>query len=381
LIPFGNLTEIKEDTILSINHLGMSTALKLCRTHPAAVILRRGSYSGHAAGLLNGCSIPLFILKDPKQRLPKGHIYVNGKKGIVSIEPPKEKKTPHNGIVGAPTNIYYKGEPVKVLVDGKNHIDLEQGILAGANGIGILKTEWMNWNSNDYPSIEEHLKVYETCQEHIGDNLLVVRLFDIGGDKVPKWAEKKKKLLASPLGFRGIRGRELFKKAFDQQLQAIAKFSEKQKVGVVIPMVTHTKEVERIKETILNMTAKNGNILIGAMIETPSAALEAGTLADVCDFFRIGTGDLSQFTLATLRENITPQDFSKNGLSNSVMKLIEVATKTVKRKNGNINICLDFNPDKKFLTELLKIGIRNICVPAHNVRPTSKYLKEICDKS
>jgi len=110
------------------------------------------------------------------------------------------------------------------------------------------------------------------------------------------------------------------------------------------------------------------------MIETPSAVMQCEEIAKIADFLRIGPGDLSQFTLGKLRENFLPNEFSRMGFHTSVIKLIEHVSSVCSKMNTPLSVCLDLEPRRELLFQLLKSGVRSFSVSSDSVKPTLELL-------
>lgn len=226
------------------------------------------------------------------------------------------------------------------MLDGSTASELERGIEAGATGNGILRTEWIGWDDHRHPSRERHYDIYAECIRRISPHRLNVRLFDIGGDKIPTWANGIAKHMQSPLGHRGIRSVHLVPHAFDAQLESIVATAQYTPLGVVVPMVTDIGDVLLVKQKLLNISGqtKLKNLYIGAMVEVPSAALNIADILSEVDFIRIGPGDLTQFTLAKLRTDLAPQELSGNFMHPAVLKLIGHVVTACKKVNKAVSI-------------------------------------------
>jgi phosphoenolpyruvate-protein kinase (PTS system EI component) len=353
---------------------------------PVAVIVEKGSFAAHPSVLLNGKGIQLVVSKDISEKLINHYAFVDGQKEklyvsksenliknkfTVTTVKPKMAKT----VVGKVT---YKGDIIHVNVDGKNKDDLEMGIRMGASGIGILRTDWLGWDNLCPPTYSDHLNLYRECLGVVKNKQLNIRLFDIGGDKIPKWASAARRDIKSPLGLRGIRSSTILKDAFDNQLAAIAEVSKDRKIGIVLPMISLPEEIKKFKEYSNTVSpCHTENIVWGSMVETPSSALLVKDIYKYADFIRIGPGDLSQFTLATLRENISPQHLSGDNLNASVLKLIKIVMTESRKQHKEANMCLDVEPRMPLLKKLLSVGVRTFNVSQQNIQKTFSLISEI----
>ena len=354
--------------------------------YPCAVIVENGSFAGHPSVLLNSKGIQLVVidsLPDNYQNLfalIDGHsedifFSVSGaliKNKLLQIEQNKPQPIIPAGFVK------YRGENIRVNVDGKTPEDLQLGFDLGASGVGILRTDWLGWDNQQPPTLDEHYQLYTDSIKVLHGSRLNIRLFDIGGDKIPNWALVAKDEIRSPLGLRGIRSTQILKLAFDNQLNAIAKVSQYNKVGIVLPMISFPGEVQKFKTYFGQLSGQsNPHIKWGSMVETPSSALLIKDFYKFADFVRIGPGDLSQFTLATLRENISPKHLSGDTLDPAVIKLIKIVMTESKKQGKEANMCLDVEPRKPLLKQLLKVGVRTFNVSSLNIPTVFSLISQI----
>ena len=342
------------------------------------VIVNKGSFAGHAAGFLNGRGVQLAICAQFQPiATENGWVLIDGGNNVIELSSERTQVP----VLEIEPKIELKelyGERLKVYVDGKDEKELEAGFVNGADGVGILKTDWMNWNNDYPPSLEDHLVLYDKCLEKVGDKRLNVRLFDVGGDKIPKWANSAYELIKSPIGFRGIRAFEVLSQAYKTQIEALGIIAKKAKIGVVLPMVTNVEEVRLIKDEFKKLAADSWeNIVWGIMVEIPEAALTIGELLGESDFVRLGPGDLSQACLAMDRDNIPPKYYSRSNLSPGVIKLIKLTADECKRQGKEINICQDVEPDIGLIGKIISAGVDSFCVSHTCVEHMKKIVNAI----
>ncbi len=352
-----------------------------------AIVLKHGSLGDHSAGLLNGLGIQLCISEElPVVRSglnilidgEQERIYINELESLMKIYNnafEKHSTYDSNNYESLTQPLAYLDEPISILVDGKNSIELIEGIKNDADGIGILRTDWINWDRPKFADIKTHYRIYKECAENVSPKKLNIRLFDLGGDKVPLWATLFKEQMQSPLGYRGIRAINLLDNAFKNQLNAIFKLSGELDLGLLIPMVTDINEIDLILELVPQNVADK--ISIGAMIEVPSAATEIKQIIEQVDFIRIGPGDLTQFCLAKMRSNLSPLEFSGSSFHPAVIELIKNVARECKYYKKDLSICLDIEPRIPLLKSLLQAGIRTFSASPANIQVTRQRIKSI----
>lgn len=261
-----------------------------------------------------------------------------------------------NGIdISVKANIEYPGELTNVL---NNRCD----------GIGLFRTEFIYLNRNSLPDEEEQTKVYSDLLSKIGEQSVTIRTFDLGGDKLAYLQQYSRE--ENPyLGCRGIRFSLEQNALFKTQVRAVLRASVKGKTLLMFPMIISREDFFAAKNIVLDCMAEldkenipyNKNLPIGAMIETPSAALCAGQLAQVCDFFSLGTNDLVQYTLAVDRNNdkVAPYYVQYHP---AVLQLIKHTIAAAEKAGIPVSICGEMASDLMFVPLLVGLGIRELSI-------------------
>ena len=272
------------------------------------------------------------------------------------------------------------GRRVLVHANVNSQEDMLQIASSGADGIGLLRTEYLFQERTKPPSIEEQIEAYRLFGEQTPGEILTVRLLDIGGDKpvyyLPQITE------SNPfLGVRGIRLLLQHPELLRDQLQALVSLSLESSfsgvVRILVPMVSKIVEVHRVLEMLDSIPGyreehhPSGRLRLGVMIEVPAAALLADRLAPLVDFFNIGTNDLTQYTLAADRVNSAVASLA-SPLDPSVLRLIAMTCQAGQMAEIPVSICGEMAGDPSIFPLLFGLGVTEVSV----VAPAVPLVKE-----
>jgi multiphosphoryl transfer protein len=263
------------------------------------------------------------------------------------------------------------GVRVDVTANAGSIADAAEALQMGADGIGLLRTEFLFLERTTQPSEEEQFSVYNAIAETMRTLPVIVRTLDIGGDKPVAYIQMKPEL--NPfLGERGIRLCLNRPELFREQLRAILRAAPSGNLKIMFPMVSDIAELRQAKAMIEGLRWELGSpaVQIGIMIEVPSAALMADVFAPEIDFFSIGTNDLTQYTLAMDRGN--PALASKHdGLHPAVLRLIAHTIESAHKHGKRADICGELGSDAAAIPILLGLGMDELSVSIPSI-PTVK---------
>ncbi len=257
----------------------------------------------------------------------------------------------------------------------------------GAQGIGLVRTEFSFMNRPELPSEEEQFRSLKEIVEAMGGRPVTFRTLDIGGEKIVDALEDKLEMVSEnpALGLRAIRLSLRHQALFENQVSAILRAGAFGPIRVLLPMITHVSEVKAAR-AIIEKTAnslKNKGIEIadplppiGAMIEVPAAALAADSLVKSVDFFSIGTNDLTQYTLAIDRANEQVASLF-DPLNPAVLRLIQFAVNAAKSANLPVNICGEMAGDDRLAPLLLGLGLRELSMNATALPKVKKRVRSL----
>jgi phosphocarrier protein FPr/phosphocarrier protein len=256
------------------------------------------------------------------------------------------------------------GERIEIFANLTGTVkDAEIAVSQGAEGCGLLRTEFLFLDRVTAPNEEEQFHCYQAVARVLGGRPLVIRTMDIGGDKpipyLPLPAEDN-----PALGLRGIRTSLWRPDLLEAQLRALLRLHQALPAGhcrILLPMITDVAEVRAVRAILVKLAGTHSLPQLGAMIETPAAALLADAIADEVDFLSIGTNDLTQYTLAMDRGHaeLAPRI---DGLHPAVLALIARVGAAGERHGKLVAVCGGLASDPVAAPLLLGLGVRELSV-------------------
>ncbi|MFZ4816617.1 MAG: phosphoenolpyruvate--protein phosphotransferase, partial [Phototrophicaceae bacterium] len=271
------------------------------------------------------------------------------------------------------------GRAVHVMANIGDLASAQQAVKYGAEGIGLLRTEFLYLDRSVPPDENEQIQTYHAIFEQLGDRPIVVRTLDIGGDKPPHFMEFPQE--ANPfLGWRGIRVCLDHPNLFKTQLRAILRAAVGKNVSIMYPMIDELPTLDAANRLLAEVrTELNAakiayarNISVGVMIETPAAALTVDLLQSGCDFFSIGTNDLTQYTLACDRNNALVTRYF-DPFSPSVLRLVKHTIDAAHAAGKRVGMCGELAGDPIAIPLLLGLGLDEFSMAAVSI-PEAKWI-------
>ncbi|HEV2047298.1 MAG TPA: phosphoenolpyruvate--protein phosphotransferase, partial [Chthoniobacterales bacterium] len=347
------------------------------------------SRTSHTAIMARSLNIPSVVgLHDATEKLETGeHVLLDGYTGLLIVDPTPE------------TLAYYgeieikKGEVAKGLrelreresttLDGRHIVlsanielptDVEAVAANGAEGIGLYRTEFLYVNRDTLPSEDEQYETYRKVAERVLPHPLIIRTFDLGGDKLAVGAVDVGDEMNPFLGWRAIRFCLENIDIFKTQLRAILRASAVGNVKIMFPMISGLEEL-RHAVSVLDECRKElraakidigEKMEVGAMIEIPSAAIASDMLAREVDFFSIGTNDLIQYTIAVDRVNERIAHLYEP-THPSVVRLLKMIADAAHANNIWVGVCGEMAGDVALIPLLLGLGMEELSVGATSV--------------
>src|SRR5271157_542395 len=330
-----------------------SDILSYDRSMIRAVISSSGGKTSHAAIIARAYSIPVVsgIRNIQESVFPGDQLFVDADKGVVIARPGAAvvSKVPRQRAWQEELDklrnkwqrpVYTRdGIHVEVLANVSLPEDVEEANRFGADGIGLVRTEYLLSNRKSFPDEETQRSYYEKIFQGAGNKHCVIRIMDIGGDKVPEFFEMPPEF--NPfMGWRAIRILLEMKDLFETQLSAIMKAGKKRDFSIMIPMVTTLQEWLEAKKTIVKVASSLGASMpkCGVLFEVPLAILEMNTFMKEIDFASIGTNDLIQYLSAADRNN-AKVNYLYNPIEPAFLRIIRTAIKTANDRGMQLSIC------------------------------------------
>lgn len=393
-----DLSKLPENTILVAKELSTSDTAKMNLKNISGIITEIGGVNSHMAIIARTNEIPAIVgIRHIFENIKENDfIALNGATGEIFLNPTQEKieeltKNQENIKQEKQELEKYKnekaitkdGHQVELLANIGGPQDIQVVIDNTAEGVGLLRSEFLYMDAKDFPSEEEQFEAYKKIAESLENKRLVIRTLDIGGDKDLKYMKLPKE--ENPfLGYRAIRiyldNVDLFK----VQLRAILRASSYGNVAIMLPMISSIEELRKSKEIIeevkQELTTKNikfnENIEVGIMVEIPSSAVMADEFAKECDFFSIGTNDLIQYTIAVERGNEKLVNLYSH-FNPAVIHLIKSAIDGA-HKNGILcGMCGEAAGDVKFIPLLVGLGLDEFSMNANKILKARKLITDL----
>lgn len=382
----GNQETNKTDdkVIICASDLAPSETVSLDKEKVLAFVTANGSSNSHTAILARNMNIPAVIGVGEKflEEIKNGETaIVDGFTGKVYIDPDSEtleamqkkqkqdteKKELLQKLKGK-ENITLDGTKINIYANIGGVDNIGAVLLNDAGGIGLFRSEFLYLENSDYPTEEQQFQAYKKVLESMAGKKVIIRTLDIGADKQVDYFHLEKEDNPA-LGYRAIRICLTRPEIFKTQLRALYRASVFGNLGIMFPMITSVKELERIKEICEEVKNElraedveySENTEIGIMIETPAAAIISDRLAPMVDFFSVGTNDLTQYTLACDRQNPRLEEFCDTH-HEAILRLIWMSAENAHKNGAWIGICGELASDTTLTEEFLRMGIDELSV-------------------
>lgn len=381
-------------SILVARELSPGLTVQLDRDQIIGLISEEGTRTSHAAILAHSIGIPaIFGLRGAVARIRHGtKAILDGTRGTVLLDPTpaevEEAERTDTRRRELATRLEEAVTQPSVTVDGvrialRGNVDLPDEVapakVHGAEGVGLLRTEFLITGHGELPDEETQTKYFRHVGEAFAGYPVVIRTYDLGGDKFP--APFRSPAEANPsLGWRAIRVCLDEPAMFRTQIRAVLRAAVSANLHLMIPLVTRLDEVERTRELMQEESARleqqgiaaAKSVPLGVMVETPAAAVLADRFVEISDFLSVGTNDLTQYTLvvdrgnARLADRFTPHD-------PSVLRLLKLVAEAARSAGKPASVCGEMASEPLSAFLLLGLGYETLSV-APPALPFIKWL-------
>ena len=401
---FRSFKDVPEGSILVAEELTPADAALLDPSRIAGVATEEGGADGHTAIMLRALGIPSVLgLPGLTNALARGdQAVLDGRAGTIVLRPGKEavaegrhgiaayaRERTRLGKLRRLPSVTTDGEEMELQTNLEIPAELPLIAQAGAQGIGLLRTEFLFMNRQGLPDEEAHYEAYRQIVEGTDGAGVTIRVLDWGGEKdMEALAEGVEPFHAGPnpaLGLRGIRMLLRRPELLEVQFAAILRVSALGPVRVLLPMVTIPEEVREAREIydrVVKRVRRRGVTLpeklpsLGAMIETPGAALAADAIALEADFFAIGTNDLAMYTLAVDRAEVEVSHLY-DPLHPAVLRLIQFATEAALRLRMPVSVCGEMAGNPRLVPLLMGLGLRSLSMNASAIPRVKQMVRSL----
>lgn len=388
------IVQVGEGTIVVCREIKPSEIILFARKKVGGLVAERGGLTTHASIIAKSLGIPFVLEVEGITEIVKEgeEIVVDGYEGIVITSPTdslaesvrkevadrellrKEEQKLH-----AEPGMTACGHKVPLRVNLELEAEIDRVKRFNPEGVGLLRTEAFFLDSGDYENgrFEGHdqVRFLQRSAELAGENEITVRLYDVGGDKLPSFSAREEN---PALGWRGVRILLDKRALMRSQIELIIKTLHKYpcKTRLMVPMITNLEEVIECRREFDEVMKRypGAKVDFGVMIEVPSAALLASDIAPYVDFMSIGTNDLTQYTLAADRGNSAVSSYY-NSLHPAVWRLIHSAAKACAQYKIRLSVCGEMAAKPAVAGVLAGMGVDSLSMSAPNIPRVKKVLR------
>lgn len=387
-----------EGAIVVATELLPSTTARMNLKTVRGLVLEGGAQTSHAAILTRSLGIPSVVhVTNALTRIQTNdQLLVDGLAGRVFINPSKSVLKEYERLqkefevhqsamqdeVALPA-VTLDGVAVKISANIGKSADAEAAFRFKAEGVGLYRTEFIFLVQDQFPTEDEQYRFYKTVAERLAPQEVVIRVLDVGGDKMLPYFPLPAETNPS-LGCRGIRLLLKHPRILKTQLRAILRVSAIHPVSILLPMISSVGEVMETRKILEAVKTElraaklpfAEKIRVGAMIETPAAAILTSQLAAEVDFFSIGTNDLIQYLLTTDRTSAEVAGYYEP-LHPAVLHMLKSVLETAKAKEKSISVCGEMAGNPAYTELLLGLGARSFSLTPGEIPEIKKVIRAI----
>ncbi len=386
-----------EPSIIVADDLSPSETVQMDKDKILAFVTVHGSTNSHTAILARMMNIPALIGVD----MNLGEIHtgmeavVDGFQGTVIFEPDETVKAQTTEKMAEEAeklrllqelkgkeNVTLDGHKINIYANIGSVGDIGYVMENDAGGIGLFRSEFLYLGRNDFPTEEEQFQAYKQAVQMMAGKKVIIRTLDIGADKQVDYFNLGNEDNPA-MGYRAIRICLKQPEIFKTQLRALLRAAVYGNLSIMYPMITSTEEVKKIYEIVAEveeeLKAQEIQYKIpeqGIMIETPAAAIISDRLAEMVDFFSIGTNDLTQYTLAIDRQNEKLDEFY-NPHHEALLRMIQMVVDNAHKCGKWAGICGELGADTTLTEEFVRMGLDELSVAPSMVLKLRKIVREM----
>lgn len=379
----GNtLTELSADSVIFCKRLLPSDTVHFSKRRPMGIVTQEGGPSSHMAIIARSMGIPsVSNIKFRTDQIPQGaRVIIDGDSGHIVLNPSEDEfkearrriRSQHlsaGSVLGKTKRRQstYNGENVTIGANVSSPEDIKEAVRQGCDEIGLFRVEPIYLAAQHLPDEDELFRELSSQLGRLRNTSMrvVIRLADLGGDKSLPYLQMRPEH-SSLLGLRGIRLLLENPTLLRTQLRAILRISVQRRVDILVPMVTVSDEMVRVRRILREEMRKlkerkqkfNEQVAVGAMIEVPAAAMGVDSIIRHSDFLSIGTNDLVQYFVAADRESQKVAQYYKKG-NDLVLKLVRHVVEEAQARSIPCNLCGELAADLKYTASLLNLGLRS----------------------
>lgn len=386
-----------EPSIIVADDLSPSETVQMDKDKILAFVTVHGSSNSHTAILARMMNIPALIgvPLDLEEVRTGMKAIVDGFSGEVIFDPSEElcsetaarmqeeeEKLKLLQTLKGKEDVTLDGRKISLYANIGSVGDVGYVLENDAGGIGLFRSEFLYLGKNDFPTEEEQLQAYKQVVQMMAGKKVIIRTLDIGADKQVDYFNLGEEENPA-LGYRAIRICLKQPNIFKTQLRALFRAAVFGNLSIMYPMITATEEVERIYEIVKEVEKELQQEQIpykipeqGIMIETPAAVMVSDELAEMVDFFSIGTNDLTQYTLAIDRQNEKLDEFY-NPHHKAILKMIKIVVDNAHKCGKWAGICGELGADLTLTEEFLRMGVDELSVAPSMILKIRKQIREM----
>ena len=393
-----DILHLREEVIVVARELSPMQTAGFNRDYVKGMATDAGGRTSHTAIVARSLGIPAVVALEDLTEVVRGGdpVIIDGNRGIVIVNPDEETIRQYetysrefvalehklDGIRAKPA-VTRDGERVRLLGNIEFPDEAQIVLQKGGEGVGLYRTEFLYLNRPTEPVEQEQYEAYAEVMRVFKDKPVVIRTFDLGADKYTQ----SRRVAPEPnpfLGLRSIRFCLQNLTMFKTQLRAILRASVLGKVRIMFPLITSIQELMQAKMILHDVMEDldeekipyNRDLDVGIMVETPSAALTASTLAREADFFSIGTNDLTQYTLAVDRGNELVSTLY-SAADPAVLRLIRTVIQDAHKAKIDVSVCGETASEPEYVILLLGLGVRTLSMTPPMIPEIKQVIRSV----